>query len=87
MNTLTFYPDDFRKNKEGMTWGAFLEALGVAPHDMPKLEAVTLHVTATDLEFIEDDADPGEMDGDHASALASAGWGTDEDYGGGCEQL
>lgn len=27
------------------------------------------------------------MDGDHASALASAGWGTDEDYGGGGEQL
>ena len=26
------------------------------------------------------DADPGQMDGDHASALASAGWGTDEDY-------
>lgn len=25
-------------------------------------------------------ADPGEMDGDHASALASVGWGTDEDY-------
>jgi hypothetical protein len=24
-----------------------------------------------------------EMDGDHASALASAGYGTDEDYGGG----
>ena len=23
-----------------------------------------------------------DMDGDHASALASAGWGTDEDYGG-----
>jgi hypothetical protein len=23
------------------------------------------------------------MDGDHASALAAAGWGTDEDYGGG----
>jgi rhodanese-related sulfurtransferase len=23
------------------------------------------------------------MDGDHASALASAGFGTDEDYGGG----
>jgi hypothetical protein len=29
------------------------------------------------------DADPGEMDGDAASALASVGWGTDEDYGGG----
>lgn len=25
------------------------------------------------------------MDGDHESALASAGFGTDEDYGGGCE--
>jgi len=23
-----------------------------------------------------------DMDGDHGSALASAGWGTDEDYGG-----
>jgi hypothetical protein len=28
----------------------------------------------------EDDYDDS-MDGDHASALASAGWGTDEDYG------
>lgn len=28
------------------------------------------------------DTDPGSMDGDHQSALASAGWGTDEDYGG-----
>lgn len=26
------------------------------------------------------------MDGDHESALASAGWGTDEDYGGGDER-
>lgn len=25
------------------------------------------------------------MDGDHASALASAGWGTDEDYGTTCD--
>jgi hypothetical protein len=32
-------------------------------------------------EFV-DDADPGDMDGDMASGLASAGWGTDEDYGG-----
>jgi hypothetical protein len=31
---------------------------------------------------------PGEdMDGDHASALASAGFGTDEDYGGGDEHI
>ena len=26
------------------------------------------------------EADSGDMDGDHASALASAGWGSDEDY-------
>lgn len=32
-------------------------------------------------ELYGDDADPGDMDGDHASALASVGWGTDEDYG------
>ena len=27
-----------------------------------------------------DEADPGWADGDHESGLASAGWGTDEDY-------
>lgn len=32
------------------------------------------------LDDSEDYPDPGEMDGDHASALASIGWGTDEDY-------
>ena len=35
---------------------------------------------------VEDEGVPKDvdesMDGDHASALASAGWGTDEDYGG-----
>ena len=29
----------------------------------------------------ENDADPGDMDGDFDSAMASAGFGTDEDYG------
>jgi hypothetical protein len=29
----------------------------------------------------ENDADPGDMDGDFDSAMASAGYGTDEDYG------
>ena len=35
-------------------------------------------------EFVamENEADPGDLDGDHESALASVGWGTDEDYGG-----
>jgi len=28
-----------------------------------------------------DDMPNEDMDGDHTSALASAGWGTDEDYG------
>ena len=35
---------------------------------------------------VEDEGAPQDidesMDGDHATALASAGWGTDEDYGG-----
>lgn len=30
----------------------------------------------------DDPSDPGDMDGDAGSALASAGFGTDEDYGG-----
>jgi hypothetical protein len=29
----------------------------------------------------EDHYDPGDMDGDHDSAMESCGWGTDEDYG------
>ena len=35
-------------------------------------------------EFLESDDDDEvdeSMDGDHDSAMASAGWGTDEDYG------
>jgi hypothetical protein len=31
-------------------------------------------------EEYDDDCDPGDMDGDHETALASAGWGMDEDY-------
>lgn len=32
-------------------------------------------------EPVEEDDYDDSMDGDHASALASAGWGTSEDYG------
>lgn len=39
-----------------------------------------------DEDYEPDDYDDS-MDGDHESGLASAGWGTDEDYGGGCDQL
>lgn len=31
--------------------------------------------------YDDEEPDPGEMDGDAESALASVGWGTDEDYG------
>ena len=42
---------------------------------------------------VEDEGAPQDneidesMDGDNASALASAGLGTDEDYGGGCDRF
>ena len=42
---------------------------------------VTDHNPCECNEDMLDDPDGGEMDGDHASALASVGWGTDEDYG------
>ena len=38
-------------------------------------------------EQMADDDYDDSMDGDHESALASAGWGTDEDYGGGDERF
>lgn len=34
-----------------------------------------------DEDDFDDDREFDDMDGDHASGLASAGWGTDEDYG------
>jgi hypothetical protein len=38
-------------------------------------------VSADELENSWDDSYDDSMDGDHESALSSAGWGTDEDYG------
>jgi hypothetical protein len=38
-------------------------------------------VDADELENGWDDSYDDSMDGDHESGLASAGWGTDEDYG------
>ena len=35
----------------------------------------------TDIDIDPDYSDPGEMDGDHDSAMTSVGWGSDEDYG------
>jgi hypothetical protein len=58
--------------------------------DQSTLEGIDTHSirqTLSDLtdafSFLDDadDIDPGELDGDAVSALASAGWGTTEDYG------
>jgi hypothetical protein len=38
-------------------------------------------IDADELENSWDDSYDDSMDGDHESALSSAGWGTDEDYG------
>jgi hypothetical protein len=38
-------------------------------------------MSATSSRFQEDDEYDDSMDGDHDSAMASAGFGTDEDYG------
>ena len=56
---------------------------------VPQIAAKLNLSEAQVLQYIEDleaaDRDPGEyddsMDGDFDSAMASAGWGTDEDYG------
>ena len=42
---------------------------------------VLMHASTFEPETVERDIDDS-MDGDHESALASAGWGLDEDYGG-----
>jgi hypothetical protein len=43
------------------------------------------NINRADVELIADEMSQEEyndsMDGDHDSAMASAGWGTDEDYG------
>tara|TARA_R110002020_G_scaffold354665_1_gene567397 strand:- start:180 stop:404 length:225 start_codon:yes stop_codon:yes gene_type:complete len=46
-------------------------------------EQVTNHETNSEDWYVQEDYDDYDdgMDGDHQSALASAGWGTDEDYG------
>lgn len=46
-----------------------------------------LHCGHVFCETRPDDGPDESMDGDHASGLASAGFGTDEDYGGDCEHI
>ena len=53
-------------------------------HNIDTLLSLSDHAVAREIccfiQRFDGDPDPGEMDGDHTSALASAGWGTDEDY-------
>jgi hypothetical protein len=73
--------------QNGMTFDAIAQAFGVS-YDM--VAQIVETAIEDDPSFFDDaDVDPAEydyqyddsMDGDDASALASAGWGTDEDYG------
>ena len=70
--------------QNGMTFDAIAQAFGVS-YDM--VAQIVETAIEDDPSFFDDaDVDPIEeyddsMDGDTASALASAGWGTDEDYG------
>ncbi len=53
---------------------------GLTLEQIAMLHGVTVeYVLAVERTMI-DEVDVDRMDGDHASALASAGWGTDEDY-------
>ena len=52
---------------------------GISPPNVSKILGVPLTMVYDVLESYPDLDE--SMDGDHDSAMASAGWGTDEDYG------
>lgn len=57
---------------------------GLSNESIATVTGVTVEEVKSVIDAFEDgeyDADPGEMDGDFDSAMASAGFGTDEDYG------
>jgi len=59
---------------------ALRNVLAGYPGAMDEARAIVAQADAAD---VQDETGPDEsMDGDHASALASAGLGVDEDYGG-----
>lgn len=65
---------------EGHTPSAIADLIGITLGEVSEVldvEGETLRGTIE-----AEEADPGEMDGDHETGLASVGWGTDEDYGG-----
>ena len=80
------------------TWKASVDAVltriaGVVQDDLPDWLARDAYddgvspeeaaeICLEEAGWYDEEEDDDSMDGDHASALASAGWGTDEDYGG-----
>lgn len=57
---------------------------GLSNESIANVTGVTVEEVKSVIASFEEgeyDADPGDMDGDFDSAMASAGFGTDEDYG------
>lgn len=70
---------DYKKQSESMLGRAGGESVTLMEDGEPILEHEgVMH---------KQDEPQDDMDGDHASALASAGMGTDEDYGGTDERI
>jgi hypothetical protein len=66
--------------------GFDINAVEFTPTPFDYVDVLVATGEASELDFVDhDDYEPDyyddSMDGDHASALASAGFGTDEDYG------
>ena len=59
---------------------------GLTMREIAEELEIPIEWVAATLQNLEENYDDS-MDGDEASGLASAGWGTDEDYGGGCDML
>lgn len=63
-----------------------LSAEGWTMSDIAEELNIPLTWVQAALQDLEENYDDS-MDGDFDSAMASAGWGTDEDYGGACDML
>lgn len=63
-----------------------LSAEGWTMSDIAEELNIPLAWVQAALQNLEENYDDS-MDGDFDSSMASAGWGTDEDYGGACDML
>ena len=70
---------------DNMDPDSFLELLLDLVNGDYSVESMKEEIIAFQDQFQEEYND--KLDGDHASALASVGWGTDEDYGGTDERM